>query len=174
MSEKRFLSFILTEGIISIILGSCLLVLPKITDITFGFLLAFILTVYGGYKAIKSFLSRNFESHFLLNIIAGILLLFSGIGLFFAPFFEMIVIVSAIGLYFILESISSGAFASQVMNIFYFWRAEIFVSSIQLLFGLILIVLFPSLWMAGVLVGTNSILAGAVLLNMYYSKKYIK
>ena len=174
MSEKRFLSFVLTEGIISIILGCCLLILPKISEITFGLILAIVLTVYGGYKATKSFLSRNFETHFILNIIAGIFLLFSGIGLFFAPFFEMILIVSMVGVYFVLESVTTAAFGTQVMNIFYFWRYEIIVSIIQLLFGLILIVIFPSLWVAGVLLGVDLIMSGAILLNMFFAKKYIK
>ena len=174
MSEKRFLSFILTEGIISVVLGLILLILPKITDITFGLLLSLVMIIFGGYHSITSFISRNFDSHYILNIISGLILLTAGILLFFAPIVEMIVIVLLIGLYFILESISSSIFALQTINIFYFWKAKLFVALIQLFFGLMLIILFSSLWLAGIFIGADMIICGIVLLNMYYSKKYVQ
>ena len=36
MTEKRFLSYVLTEGILLTILGLAMLMLPKVTTITFG------------------------------------------------------------------------------------------------------------------------------------------
>ncbi len=175
MTEKRFLSFILTEGILLTVLGLGMLLLPKITTITFGIMLCLSFIIYGGYKAINAFLTRNYTRHFVLNIAIGVLLAIIGIFLFMAPMFNLIVITSIIGVYFILESISSTAFAIQNRGKIYFWWANIFVSVLQFLLGLIIIIGLPStaLWVIGVLAGVNFLISGSVLISMYTSTKYI-
>ena len=40
MSEKRFLNFIFLEGILLTALGLCVLILPKLTSLTFGVMLS--------------------------------------------------------------------------------------------------------------------------------------
>ena len=42
MTEKRFLSFVLIEGILLTVLGLAMLMLPKITTISFGLMLCLI------------------------------------------------------------------------------------------------------------------------------------
>ena len=107
MTEKRFLSFVLIEGILLSVLGLGMLVLPKITTISFGLMLCLMFIVYGGYKVINAILTRNYSRHFVLNIVTGLLLFLTGVFLFMAPMFNLLLITSAIGVYFILESISS-------------------------------------------------------------------
>ena len=68
MTEKRFLSFLLTEGILLAALGLGMLILPKITTISFGLMLCLSLIIYGGYKIINAFFTRNYSRHFILNI----------------------------------------------------------------------------------------------------------
>ena len=175
MTEKRFLSYVLIEGILLSALGLGMLMLPKITTISFGLMLCLTFVVYGGYKVINAILTRNYSRHFILNILAGLLLFLVGVFLFMAPMFNLILITSAIGVYFILESISSTAFAVQNKNTLYFWWLEILVGVMQFLLGLIVILGLPStaLWVVGILAGVNFLIAGIVLISMYLSTKYI-
>ena len=175
MTEKRFLSYVLIEGILLSALGLGMLMLPKITTISFGLMLCLTFVVYGGYKVINAILTRNYSRHFILNILAGLLLFLVGVFLFMAPMFNLILITSAIGVYFVLESISSTAFAVQNKNTLYFWWLEILVGVMQFLLGLIVILGLPStaLWVVGILAGVNFLIAGIVLISMYLSTKYI-
>ena len=175
MTEKRFLSYVLIEGILLSALGLGMLMLPKITTISFGLMLCLTFVIYGGYKVINAILTRNYSRHFILNILAGLLLFLVGVFLFMAPMFNLILITSAIGVYFILESISSTAFAVQNKNTLYFWWLEILVGVMQFLLGLIIILGLPStaLWVVGILAGVNFLIAGIVLISMYLSTKYI-
>lgn len=175
MTEKRFLSYVLIEGILLSALGLGMLMLPKITTISFGLMLCLTFVVYGGYKVINAILTRNYSRHFILNILVGLLLFLVGVFLFMAPMFNLILITSAIGVYFILESISSTAFAVQNKNTLYFWWLEILVGVMQFLLGLIIILGLPStaLWVVGILAGVNFLIAGIVLISMYLSTKYI-
>ena len=59
MTEKRFLSYVLTEGILLTILGLAMLMLPKVTTITFGMMICLAFIIYGGYKAINAILTRK-------------------------------------------------------------------------------------------------------------------
>ena len=175
MTEKRFLSFVLVEGILLSALGLAMLMLPKITTISFGLMLCLTFIIYGGYKVINAILTRNYSRHFVLNIVAGALLFLTGVFLFMAPMFNLILITSAIGVYFILESIGSIAFAVQNKNTLYFWWLEILVGIMQFLLGLIIVLGLPStaLWVVGILAGINFLIAGVVFISMYLSTKYI-
>ena len=175
MTEKRFLSFVLIEGILLSVLGLGMLMLPKITTISFGLMLCLTFIVYGGYKVINAILTKNYSRHFVLNVVSGLLLFLTGVFLFMAPMFNLLLITSAIGVYFILESISSIAFAVQNKNTLYFWWLAILVAVMQFLLGLIIILGLPStaLWVVGVLAGINFLIAGVVLISMYISTKCI-
>lgn len=175
MTEKRFLSFVLIEGILLSVLGLSMLMLPKITTISFGLMLCLTFIVYGGYKVINAILTKNYSRHFVLNVVSGLLLFLTGVFLFMAPMFNLLLITSAIGVYFILESISSIAFAVQNKNTLYFWWLAILVGVMQFLLGLIIILGLPStaLWVVGVLAGINFLITGVVLISMYISTKCI-
>ena len=175
MTEKRFLSFVLIEGILLSVLGLGMLMLPKITTISFGLMLCLTFIVYGGYKVINAILTKNYSRHFVLNVVSGLLLFLTGVFLFMAPMFNLLLITSAIGVYFILESISSIAFAVQNKNTLYFWWLAILVGVMQFLLGLIIILGLPStaLWVVGVLAVINFLIAGVVLISMYISTKCI-
>lgn len=175
MTEKRFLSFVLMEGVLLMMLGIAMLLLPKLTTITFGLLLCLSFVIYGGYKAINAFLTRNYSRHFVLNMFIGLLLLAIGVVLFAAPVFSLMLITSIIGVYFLIESISSTAFAVQNKKTLYFWWADLLVGILQFLLGLIILIALPStaLWVVGILVGINFLIAGMVMISMYISTKYI-
>ena len=175
MTEKKFLSCILTEGVLLSIIGLAMLMLPKITSLTFGLMLCLAFAIYGGYKTINAILTKNYTRHFVLNAILGIVLLTLGIFLFLAPMFSLTLITAIIGVYFLLESISTCAFGIQNRKTLYFWWAEIPLAILQFLLGLIIILGLPSaaLWVIGVLMGINFLIAGMIMISMYIATKYV-
>ena len=175
MTEKKFLSFILTEGILLTLLGLGMLMLPKLTSLTFGIMVCIGFFVYGIYKTINAFFARNYTRHFILNMVLGILLAVIGVLLFFAPSFNLILITSAIGIYFLLESISTTAFAIQTRKTLYLWWANLFVSLLQFLIGFIIIMGLPgtAFWVVGILTGINFLIAGMIMISLFISNKYV-
>ena len=175
MTEKKFLSFILTEGIILTILGLGMLMLPKLTSLTFGIMICIGFFVYGIYKTINAFLTRNYTRHFVLNMILGIILAVLGVLLFFAPRFNLLLITAVIGVYFLLESISSTAFAVQTRKTLYLWWTNLFIAVLQFLIGFIIIMGLPgtSFWVVGMLAGINFLIAGMIMISLFISNKYV-
>ena len=176
MTENRFLSFVLTESILFLCLGLGMLILPKITMISFGIMMCVSFIVYGGYKVVSSLLTKNFSRHFVLEIIMGLILLADGIILFTAPMVDIMWIIGLGGIYFVLKSLSSSAFMVQTRKTLNFWWMCLFLALFELLFGIIVIILLPSaaLWLIGVLVGMDYVLSGIVYTNMYISTKYMQ
>lgn len=174
MSEKRFLSCVLVEGLLLTIMGISMLLLPKITSITFGIMICFAFIVYGGYKAINAFMSRNYTRHYVLNMLLGVLLAIIGAFLLFAPTFNLLWITALIGVYFLTESIASIAFAFQTKNVLSFWWTFIPVAFLEFFIGLIIILGLPTtaLWVVGILAGVNFLFAGMMLVSMYIATKY--
>ena len=174
MTEKKFLSCVLTEGILLTVLGIAMLMLPKVTSITFGMMICLAFIIYGGYKAINAFLTRHYTRHFFLNIVLGLVLIGLGLFLFTAPMFNLVIITSVIGVYFLLESISTCAFAIQNRKTLYFWWADIPIAVMQFLLGLIIIVGLPStaLWVVGILAGINFLMTGMIMISIFIATKY--
>ncbi len=176
MSESRFLSGVLTEGILLLVLGLGMLILPKVTMLSFGFMMCLSFIIYGGYMVINAIITRNFSRHFLLNIIVGIILFLSGVMLFLVSVLDAMVITGLFGVYFILKSLSSSAFSIQTRKTLNFWWMCMFLAILELMFGIAVIVLLPTaaLWLTGVLAGMDFIFSGMVYMNMYISTKYVQ
>lgn len=174
MTERKFLSFILTEGVVLLVLGFCILLLPKLTTVTFGLMLCLGFIIYGGYKALNAFFTRAYSRHYILNIFIGILLLLLGLLLFFKPMFNLILITSLIGIYFILESISTTGFALQTRSSISFWWTNLLVAAFQLFLGLLILIGLPStaLWLIGILAGLNFLFVGLAMISLYLSLRY--
>jgi uncharacterized membrane protein HdeD (DUF308 family) len=175
MSEKNFLNLIILEGIILTTLGICMLMLPKISSITFGLIMCIGFCVYGLYRIITSFINRKSSRHYILNILLGVMLFIIGALLFFLPMFNLVLITAAIGIYFILESFSTISFAVQTRNTLYLWWMSLLVSIIQFILGFTIIMGLPStaFWVIGVLVGVNFLVSGGTLVSLGISNKYI-
>ena len=176
MTEKKFLNLVLLEGIILSILGIIMLIIPKITTLSLGITLSLALIIYGFYKAINAFISRNYVKHYLLDIFIGILVSAIGLVLFFSPMFNLILLTSLIGICFLLESISTGAFAIQNKKTLYYWWANIPVAILQFILGLIIILGLPTtaIWIIGVLIGINFLITGMVMISASIATKYDK
>ncbi len=170
MTEKRLLSFIITEGVLAVILGLCLLILPKMTMLTFGFILSITFIIYGGYRIISSVLTRNYSMYFMLNFFAGVILLLSGGILFFAPVVDVMLISSALGVYFILTSLSVSAFGIRGSGIIEGQKLLFILSSFEIIWSLIVITTLSSsaLWLAGIIAGFDFIFSGIAFINVYF------
>lgn len=174
MTEKRFLGFVLTEGILLTVLGIVMLMIPKITTATFGLILSIVFLVYGAFKVVNSIISRNYTRHFVYNFLLGLFLIATGVLLLNAPYLSLVLLTSFIAVYFILESISTWAFAVQNRKILNFWWAGIPVSILQFFLGLIILLGLPqtALWVVGVFAGVNFLITGTVMISTYLATKY--
>ena len=174
MSENRFLSFIITEGICSLVTGLSLLILPKVSSISFGFMLCLSCLFIGMYKALTSIMTRFFVKHYILDIICGCLLLTIGLIFLFAPIFDVMIIISMFGLYFVLKSISVLSLGIQTKNIL---NTNVFmyvIPILELLFGLMIIITIPTgaLWFVGLIFGIDLVLYGFLLNGIYMTTKF--
>lgn len=173
--EKKFLNFALTEGVVLTVLGLCMLALPKISTLAMGVMVSIAFFIYGIYKFINSVLTRKYRDDFWLNIALSFLLITLGILMFLQPVFNLVFITSLIGIYFILESISSLLFSIQYKNLFSFWWTIFIMSILQLALGLIILVALPSsaFWVIGILVGVEFLIAGMSLMSLFISNKNV-
>lgn len=175
MTEKRFLNFVLIEGILLSVLGVGMLMLPKVTSLTFGLMICIGLIVYGIYKVAHAIVTRKYERHFVLNIIIGVVLAALGIVLLSLPGMNLLIITSIIGIYFLAESISNTAFAIQSRKNMYMWWVMLLAAIMQFILGLIIILGLPfsSLWVVGMLLGINFLVTGMGLISFWISNKYV-
>ena len=174
MSENKFLSFVFTDGLLYLLIGLALLILPKISSLSFGFMICLSFMFLGGYKIITSIFTRNLAKHYILDIITGFILFITGLILLFVPVFDVMIIISLIGIYFVLRSISSVAFGVQTRKILAFWQLSMLIGVTELFLGIITVIAIPTgaLWLVGILTGIDFILLGFTYSNMYISTKY--
>lgn len=148
MSEKRFLNCILFEGIVLTILGLSMMILPKLTGLTFGVMASIAFITYGIYKIISSIFNREYASNFLLNLLIGFYLAVVGILLLFVPKISLLWLIALIGVYFIIDGILSSISGFKVKNLYNFAMSRLVVSVIVFIVGLIILLGLPfmSLW----------------------------
>lgn len=173
MTEKRLLNFIFTEGCLLTLFGFFILVLPKITELSFGFVLYSFFIIYGGYRVISSVFSRNFLEYFIIDLLPGVVILFAGFAMLFAEYINVMIIISSIGLYFISSSISAFACAIRTENILKSRGLIFSVSAIKLFFALTVVVMISAsaMWLAGILAGIDFILSGISMIDVCIASK---
>lgn len=162
MSEKRLLNFIFIEGLLLTILALCVLILPKLTSVTFGVMLSSSFITYGLYKVITSIINKNYLSNIIWSVFLGGFILTIGILLLFVPKISLLWLVALIGVYFLLESISSVVFMSKMRSMFNFIGCKGFAAMILFLVGLIIILGLPvmSFWVVAILCGVALLIKG--------------
>lgn len=155
MSEKRFLNFIFIEGLLLTILGLCVLILPKLTSLTFGVMLSVAFIVYGAYKIITSIINKNYIMNVIWSVFIGVWILTIGILLLLVPKISLLWLIALIGVFFLFETISSISFMSYLKKIFNFTGCKMFAAMILFLVGLIILISLPmmSFWVVATLSG---------------------
>ena len=173
MSEKRFLNFIFIEGILLTVLGLCVIILPKLTSVTFGVMLSSVFIAYGLYKIITSFINRSYINSIIWNIFLGAFITTIGILLLFVPKISLLWLIALTGVYFLLESISATTFVAQIRNILNSWGCKYFVALILLLIGLIITIGVPviAFWVVATLSGIGFLLKGMSKITLYLTNR---
>ena len=72
MLERKFLNLVGIEGVFAILIGSLMLILPKVTSLAIATVLAIVLVAYGIYKIINSIVERKYIRHVFLNIFLSV------------------------------------------------------------------------------------------------------
>lgn len=173
MSEKRFLNFICLEGVLLTILALCILILPKLTSMTFGVMLSIAFITYGFYKIIISFINRNYVSNIIWSIFLGGYVLTIGILFLFVPKISLLWLVALTGIFFLLESISITAFIAKMGSMFNFVGCKSMAAFILFLIGLIIILGLPlmSFWFVVMLSGIAFLLKGMAKIVLALANK---
>lgn len=173
MSEKRFLCFIFIEGIILTILGLCILILPKLTTLTFGVMLSSAFITYGVYKIIISIINRKYASSVIWNIFLGLFILTIGILLLFVPKINLLWLIALTGIYFLLESISSTVFINQIRNVLNGLGCKYFTTFVLFAIGLIIVIGVPviAFWVVALLCGISFLLKGMSKITLFLTNK---
>ena len=176
MSEKRLLNFIFIEGLLLTILGLCILIIPKLTSLTFGVMLSAAFITYGLYKIITSFINKNYLSNIIWCIFMGAYILTIGILLLLVPKISLLWLIALIGIFFILECISSAAFMAKVRSLFNFIGCKGFVAMLLFIIGLIIILGLPvmSFWVVALLSGIALLTKGLakIILSLANQNSY--
>ena len=174
MSEKRFLSFIFLEGIILTVLGLCILIIPKLTELSFGVMLSSAFISYGIYKIIHSLVNKNFARNFLMELFLGAFILTLGILLLLVPRISLLWLISLIGIYFLLESLSTSAFISQIRNMYNSWGCKLVCAVITAIIGIFIVISLPamSFWVVAMLCGIGFLIKGMSKITLYNANKY--
>lgn len=162
MSEKRLLKCMVIEGVMLVVLSLCILIIPKLTMLSYGVMLAAVLIAYGIYKIINAFVNRTYSFSMPFCLMMGIFLTTIGVLILFVPRINLLWLIALIGVYFILESISAIIYALKLRNVYHFWGCKMFLAAILFLIGLFIILGVPvmSFWIVTVLSGIALLLKG--------------
>lgn len=173
MSEKRFLNFIFIEGLLLTVLGLCVLIIPKLTELTFGVMLSSTFIVYGLYKVVTSIINKNYISNIIWSVFLGAFILTIGILLLLVPKISLLWLVALIGVFFLLESISSIAFMAKMRSMFNFIGCKGFAGIVLFLIGLIIILGLPlmSFWIVAMLSGIALLVKGMSKITLAFANQ---
>ncbi len=168
-SLKIFFNTFLSEGLFLIVLGVIMLILPQVTTLTLSILLSISIFFIGIYKFINSIVMMRESVRPWLSIIISIILIGLGVYLTTNPFFNIIVLTMAIGIYFILEGINSVSVAFRNRHEIPSWWVTLISSIIQFILAFIIIfgLPFTAIWTIGILIGINMIFAGITSITLY-------
>lgn len=174
MTEKRFLSCIMTEGLMLLILGLCILVLPRVTELSYGVMLASAFITYGLFKIINSIMNKNYGFGVVYGIIMGVFLTLLGVLYLLVPKINLLWLIEFTGIYFILESAATTVFAYYLKNRYSYWGGKLFSSIILFTVGLLIILGVPvmSFWLVTVLAGVAMVIKGFSKLTLSVVNMY--
>ena len=173
MSEKRLLNSIFAEGLLLITLSLCTLILPKLTSLTFGVMLSATFIIYGLYKVLSSFLNKYYISNIFWSIFLGLFILTIGILLLIVPKISLLWLIALIGVFFILESISSVSFMSKMRSIFNYLSYKGLAALVLFLAVIIIILGLPlmSFWMVVIISALALLIKGMAKLTISLSNR---
>lgn len=174
MPEKKFLSYIFIEGAILTFIALCILIIPKITELSFGIVLCCGFIIYGFYKIINSIFNKNYLRGYITEMLLGVFLSVIGILLILVPKVSILWLIAMTGIYFLLESLQTSVFISQIRTMYNSWGCKYFSGGVLLFVGLLIITALPamSFWVVAMLSGLGFLIKGMSKIMLYNSNKY--
>ena len=169
-SEKIFLS----EGAFLISIGIITIYLSQVTELTFTMLFGLGLSFIGLYKFINSIITRKDIVMPFLSIISALFLILTGIYLIFNPLFNSLFLVIGTIMYLLIDSLVAFSLATESFGNKQVLWVGIFTGLIQLALAAAVFYSAPfyALWISGLALGIDFILAGILYITNYsYSRK---
>lgn len=172
----RFSKWFLVQGLLVLILGIAIAVLPQIMTFTTALFLSIVLIIFGMYKLINAVVMRREIKNAPLEMLIGAVAAAAGVYLFVNPAFSLVILTMIIGFYFILEGSNSIAFAIQNKNYLRYWWMGIITGLIQYALAFVILLGLPStaLYTIGLLVGISLIFSGISLLTVYFESSTLR
>ena len=173
MSEKSFLNSIIIEGFVLMILGLCILILPKLTSVSFGVMLSVAFISYGIYRMISSIVNKNYHTCFFLSLVLGIFLTTIGILLLLVPKISILWLIALIGVYFLLDSILTSSYAARIRSFCNLWGLKLLSALVLFVIGLIIVLGLPimSFWFVTMLSGIGLLFKGMTKILIGFTNK---
>lgn len=173
MSEKRFLGCMFIEGIILMVLGLCVLILPKLTYLSFGVMLSSAFITYGIYKLVSIFMNKGYAINILWSVFLALFLTTIGILFLFVPKVSLLWLIALTGVYFLLESISTTAFIAKIRTMFNYWGSKMLSVIITFLVGLIIVIGVPviAFWAVATLSGIAMVVKGMSKMSLVLANR---
>jgi uncharacterized membrane protein HdeD (DUF308 family) len=125
---------------------------------------------YGLYKILTSIINKSYISNIVWSIFLGVFILTIGILLLMVPMVSLLWLVALIGVFFLLESISSIAFMAKMRSMFNFISCKGLAGMILFIVGLLIILGLPviSFWMVAILSGTALLIKGMSKITLVF------
>lgn len=168
MSEKRFLNCLMADGILLLVLGICIILLPKLTALSYGVMVAGAFVIYGMYRIFNYILNRNNHFSLIYGILSGVFLLTIGVLIFLVPKVSLLWLIALTGIYFVIDGIASVVYSYFMRGRYSYWGGKLFSGIILLLTGIIILLGIPfmSFWLVTVLSGIAFFIKGISKLTL--------
>ena len=111
---------------------------------------------------INIIMNRTYTLNSIFSLLIGVFATTVGILLLFVPKISLLWLIALIGVYFILESLSSTSFAIKMKEVYHYSNFKLFSAIVLFVAGLIMILGIPvmSFWAVTVLSGIALLIKG--------------
>lgn len=169
MSEKKLFCLMSIEGLLLLILGFCILILPKLTPLSFNVMVSSSLIVYGIYRFVASIINNNRFYNIFCEIVLGVYITVIGILLLCVPNINILWLIALIGVYLILDSMQTFVFAEKIKNTFKLWNCKFFSATLIFIAGIAILISLPDMEFitVSILTGIYFVLKGTVKRTLY-------
>ncbi len=153
-------------GIILILLGAFAIGVPFITTLALAYALGVILII-GGFAHAVHMIKTVREGGFILKLITTLIYLAAGIFLLAYPLAGAVVLTLVLAIFWTVSGIVKIVNALQLRHLPH-WGWMLFSGIVTLILGIIIWSMWPlaSLWVLGLFVGIDLIMAGWMLITM--------
>lgn len=159
-------SWLMTLGIMMLILGSLAIIFPAVTSVSVSLFLGILLLIGGVVRLIHMFRSRNWGD-FVLRLIVGLLFLAAGVLLLARPAEGTLTLTLLLAIFFVAQGIASliGSFVTRHQR---GWGWLLLNGIVSLILGALIWAELPSSasWAIGLLLGVFLIFDGWAMIML--------